>query len=118
MLFMNLIGNALKFRRTDCALKIRVRAWPDEEPPGYWHFAVVDNGIGIPEEHGKRIFNVFQRLHRRDEYPGSGIGLAHCQKIVRAHEGSIWVESAPEAGSVFHFTLRDIPAAAAPTAGD
>ncbi|MBA3847928.1 MAG: PAS domain-containing protein [Planctomycetes bacterium] len=97
----NLIANALKFAGTEPAL-VRVEAV--EEDHG-WRFAVVDNGIGIDPANCERVFEVFQRLHTRDEYPGNGIGLAICRKIVEQHGGRIWVESAPGRGSRFNFTL-------------
>jgi PAS domain S-box-containing protein len=100
-LFQNLIGNAIKFRGNG-ALKIHVRA---EEKQEDWHFAVCDNGIGIAPKYQKRIFQIFQRLHGRDEYEGTGIGLAVCKRIVERHGGRIWVESEPGEGSVFHFSM-------------
>jgi signal transduction histidine kinase len=100
-LFQNLISNALKFRR-DEPPNVAVSA---EREGASWHFAVRDEGIGIDPAYFDRIFVIFQRLHARDRYPGTGIGLAICKKIVERHRGAIWVESAVGAGSTFHFTL-------------
>jgi PAS domain S-box-containing protein len=100
-LFLNLIGNALKFHGADPP-RVEVRA---ERKGELWEFSVADNGIGVAPEHQQRIFVVFQRLHTRDEYPGTGIGLAICKKIVERHGGSIWVDARPGPGSTFRFTL-------------
>ncbi|TAN59472.1 MAG: PAS domain S-box protein [Magnetospirillum sp.] len=110
-LFQNLIGNALKYRHPDRPPKIAVNA---ERQGDVWLFAVTDNGIGISSEYFDRIFLVFQRLHTRDQYPGSGIGLAICKKIVERHGGQLWVASDPEHGSVFRFTLPVRQAATCP----
>jgi signal transduction histidine kinase len=101
-LLQNLFVNAIKFRRPDTVPEIRISASKEE---GMWVFAVQDNGIGIAPDYRDRIFNIFQRLHSRQEYAGSGIGLAVCQRIVEHHGGRIWVESAPDQGSIFRFTL-------------
>jgi PAS domain S-box-containing protein len=102
-LFQNLVGNALKFRSAAPPV-VTVEA---EEEPGYWRFRVTDNGIGMDMKYaGEKIFQVFQRLHSREEYEGTGIGLAICKKIVERHGGTIWAESQPGEGSVFYFTLK------------
>ena len=101
-LMQNLIGNALKFRRPGVAPEIRVSARRDG---GAWLFAVRDNGIGLDPAQAARIFAMFGRLHTHEEYDGTGIGLAVCQKIVERHGGRIWVESQPGQGATFRFTL-------------
>ena len=102
--FQNLIGNALKFRAEDRKPLIHLTA---KNAAGQWTFAVRDNGIGIEPQYFERIFRVFQRLHTRERYPGTGIGLAICKKIVDRHGGRIWIESQPGQGSTFYFTLPD-----------
>lgn len=102
-LFQNLIGNALKFRGEDPP-RVHVGAERREDE---WVFEVRDNGIGIAPEYADRIWVIFQRLHSRDEYPGTGIGLAICKKIVERHGGHITVDSGPGSGSTFRFTIPD-----------
>ncbi|HET6325064.1 MAG TPA: ATP-binding protein, partial [Planctomycetaceae bacterium] len=107
-LIQHLLGNAIKYR--------------SKEPPtvhlateridGGWHVFVRDSGIGIAPAQHERIFDIFHRLHSREQIPGSGVGLATCRAIVERHGGRIWVESQPGQGSVFHFTLPSEPAAA------
>jgi len=100
-IFQNLIGNAIKFRGEKPPV-ISVQA---EKADPRWLFRVSDNGIGIAPEYAENIFVVFQRLHARGEYPGNGIGLAICKKIVERDGGKIWVESQSGSGSTFKFTL-------------
>lgn len=101
-LFTNLIENALKYHQPDRPPQIGIFAEPGEG--GFWHFRVSDNGIGIAREHWQQIFAIFQRLHTVDAYPGNGVGLALCRRIVHRWGGTIWVESVPGEGSTFHFT--------------
>jgi signal transduction histidine kinase len=100
-LFTNLFANAVKFRGPRSP-EIEVSAVQER---GHWRFCVADNGIGIARADQERIFEMFQRLHGEDEYPGTGIGLAICRGIVERHGGSIWVESEPGQGSRFFFTI-------------
>jgi signal transduction histidine kinase len=101
-LFQNLIGNAIKYCRPDVRPVIDVQARRDND---YWLFSVRDNGIGIESDYKERIFGLFKRLHTGDEYSGTGIGLAICQRIVERYRGRIWVESEPGKGSTFFFSL-------------
>ncbi len=111
MLWQNLIGNAIKFRHEDRPVEIRVDCEEivdgDDE---FWRFSVQDNGIGIAEEFADKVFVIFQRLHGRDVYTGTGIGLAICRKIVEYHGGEIWLDPQYREGSRFCFTI--------PKAGD
>jgi light-regulated signal transduction histidine kinase (bacteriophytochrome) len=104
-LFQNLIANAIKFvdHRSP-----RVRIWAAEVPEG-WRFTVRDNGIGIAPGQAEKIFGMFRRLHGAEQYPGTGVGLALCQRIVDVHGGRIWVEPAPGGGSQFMFTIARVP---------
>lgn len=101
-LLQNLVGNAIKFRGTEAPV-VRLDARP--EGAAWWHLSVSDNGIGIEPAYFERVFVLFQRLHSRSAYPGTGIGLALCKRIVERHGGRIWVESLPGQGAAFHFTL-------------
>jgi chemotaxis family two-component system sensor kinase Cph1 len=101
-LFQNLLGNAIKFKKKDETPRIHVGVQRQEDS---WLFSVQDNGIGLDPQFADRIFVIFQRLHTRDEYPGSGMGLAICKKIVECHRGQIWVESELGKGATFYFTI-------------
>ena len=101
-LFQNLVSNAIKFRNKDQPPRIQISARQEGE---HWQFSVADNGIGIAPEYFEKIFVIFQRLHTREEFTGTGIGLALCKRIVERHGGRIWVESEPGRGTVFYFTL-------------
>lgn len=101
-LFQNLIGNALKFHVKDARPIVQIAA---KREKNYWTISVQDNGIGIEPQYADKIFKAFLRLHQKDKYPGTGIGLAICKKIVEEHGGTIWVVPAPKGGSIFKFTF-------------
>jgi len=112
LLFQNLISNSLKFRKSDVKPKIDIRCEKvidvnkiNNSEEKFWVFSVTDNGIGIAKEYQDRVFAIFQRLHSRLEYEGSGIGLAHCKKIVEAHSGEIWFKSNKGVGTTFCFSI-------------
>lgn len=106
-LLQNLVGNALKYRKPDSKPVVSIRCFDEDE---YWKLSVSDNGIGIKKEYFERIFIIFQRLHRRDEYSGTGMGLSICKKIVENHGGKIGLESECDTGSTFYFTIPKNPA--------
>lgn len=103
LLFQNLVANAIKFRYSDRPVQIDIGAQRREDE---WVISVKDNGIGIEPRYFERIFLIFQRLHSRAEYPGTGLGLALCKRIVEQHGGRIWVESIPGSGTTFSFTMK------------
>jgi PAS domain S-box-containing protein len=100
--FQNLISNGLKFIPPGRIAHVKLSAVAED---GWWHFSVADNGIGIADKYHERIFKMFQRLHSADKYPGTGIGLAICQRIIGRHGGRLWLESVPDEGTTFHFTI-------------
>ncbi len=114
-LFQNLVGNAIKFRSSGGVPRIAISA---EREGDFWRITVADNGIGIDPRYFERIFTIFQRLHTKEEYPGTGIGLALCKRIVERHGGSIGVRSVPGEGSLFHFTLKAFSGEAASIASE
>jgi two-component system sensor histidine kinase/response regulator len=104
VLFQNLIGNALKFQDGTNPPEVKIQAEPKN---GEWQFSIHDNGIGIDPAFNDRVFTIFQRIHRKEEYPGTGIGLSTCKKFVEFCGGKIWFESALGTGSVFSFTVPE-----------
>ncbi|MGW0178675.1 sensor histidine kinase [Nocardia sp. NPDC003345] len=120
MLWQNLISNAIKFRTPDLAPVVRIELGQQAGEPGDQVFSVTDNGIGIAPEFAEKVFVIFQRLHARDEYSGTGIGLAVCKKIVEYHGGRIWIDTAHTGGTRICFTLcsADTVADADPAAAD
>ncbi|MFT3823186.1 MAG: PAS domain S-box protein [Chitinophagaceae bacterium] len=104
LMFQNLISNSIKFKKQGVKPVIEIRSYREN---GFYKFSVQDNGIGLEPQHRQRIFIIFQRLHNRSEYEGSGIGLAHCKKIAELHGGQIWVDAEPGEGCTFFFTIID-----------
>jgi light-regulated signal transduction histidine kinase (bacteriophytochrome) len=102
--FQNLLSNALKYRDAARAPRIDIDARRED---GNYIFSVQDNGIGVDEQYFGRIFEIFRRLHREQEYPGTGVGLSVANRIVERHGVRMWVESTPSEGSTFFFTLPD-----------
>ena len=101
-LFQNLVNNGLKYQNPESTARVNISV-ADHGPE--WKFSIQDNGIGMAEKHLGKIFDIFQRLHRRSEYAGTGIGLSICKKIVERHGGKIWVDSQAGEGSIFSLTL-------------
>jgi light-regulated signal transduction histidine kinase (bacteriophytochrome) len=101
-LFQNLVGNAVKYRHRDRAPVIHISA---EQKDSEWVISISDNGIGFEPKYASAIFEPFKRLHSATEYPGTGVGLAICRRIVQAHRGRIWADSRPGEGTTFCFTL-------------
>lgn len=105
LVFQNLLSNAIKFRQPGAKPCIRIEARKEDRE---WRISVRDHGIGFDPKYAKKIFGAFQRLHGKSEYPGSGIGLAICSRIIDGHGGRIWAEAHPGAGATFHFTLPEL----------
>ncbi|MBI3869629.1 MAG: hypothetical protein HY299_13990 [Verrucomicrobia bacterium] len=109
LVFQNLMGNAIKFRGAEPPV-IDITCEPAvDQPDKFWRVEIRDNGIGVASEHFDRIFQIFQRLHTREDYPGTGIGLAICKRVVERHGGKIWLESSAGKGATFFFTLKRVP---------
>jgi light-regulated signal transduction histidine kinase (bacteriophytochrome) len=102
LVFQNLIGNAIKYRGE---APPRIRVWAEREQGGYWRFAVADNGVGFDMAHANELFNPCYRLKSAEECPGTGMGLAICQDIIRQIGGRIWAHSEPQRGSTFFFCV-------------
>lgn len=102
LLFQNLVENGLKFQKADHTPRLHVAG---ESRNDHWEFRISDKGIGIHPEYHEQIFGIFQRLHKKGTYDGDGIGLAFCKKIEEIHGGKIWLESVPNTGSTFYFTI-------------
>ena len=105
LVFQNLLSNAIKFRQPGGKPSIQIEARKED---GEWRISVRDRGIGFDPKYAKKIFGAFQRLHGKSEYPGTGIGLAICSRIIAGHGGRIWAEAHPDAGATFHFTLPEL----------
>ena len=101
-LLLNLVSNGIKFRKKDTSPEVTITT---NELSDCWEFTVKDNGIGVAEKDQSKLFQAFQRLHRREEYPGTGLGLVTCKKIVETHGGRIWMTSEFGKGTSFHFTI-------------
>jgi light-regulated signal transduction histidine kinase (bacteriophytochrome) len=112
-LFTNLVGNSLKFRRPNVPPRVHVSAI---ERDGQWEIAVADNGLGIEKEFADKVFIIFQRLHAKDAYPGTGIGLAIVKKIVEYHGGRVWLDPDVTEGTTVRFTLPSAPVLSGPPA--
>ena len=104
--FQNLISNSTKYRKADVPPVVKISAVSEGSD---WQFSITDNGIGFDPVYAEKIFGVFKRLHHRAEYPGNGIGLAICARIIAHYGGRIWAESQPDKGSTFHFKVSDSP---------
>ena len=103
LLFQNLIGNSLKYCKPDVSPVVRISSFEDET---YWTFVINDNGIGIAQEDLDNVFKIFGRASTQHKYEGTGVGLAHCEKIVKLHDGTIWVDSQVNVGSTFYFKIK------------
>jgi PAS domain S-box-containing protein len=101
-LFLNLVSNGIKFRKKDMPPEVAITL---NENTDYWEFTIQDNGIGVADKDKSKLFQAFQRLHKKEDYPGTGLGLVTCKKIVETHEGKIWMTSEYGKGTAFHFTL-------------